>query len=213
MVKHSKLQDFEIEINDNGNNVNVQCSSGFYEAVAKPAFSSLSHGFKLEIFSILVECVEIRKSCDLAGSQPGILLKFKLHGSNTAASISVSVHLHHTQQKVQLQGGARMPGGETSAIWFTQNILKQRFNCEAKNKKFDIDAINRVLSKITNLDPIASPTSKVPEFCPHCMKKFSTQARPVLCARCTKFKHTSKCAPCPSNTPVCSVADSSLITS
>ena len=210
LAKHSKLPDFVIETNDSGKNVNVQCSSGFYEAVAKPAFSSLSSGFQLEILSVLVECVEIRKSCDLAGSQPGILLKFKLHGFNTIpTAVSVTVHLHHTQQKVQLQGGAALPDGGTAAVWFTQNILKQRFTNEAKNKKFDIDAINAVLSSITNAEPIPPPVSQVPEHCPHCLKRFSGQSKPVPCVRCNQFKHKAKCGPCPSTQPGCSVPSSS----
>ena len=211
LAKHSKLNDFEIETNDNGKNVNIQCSSGFYEAVAKPSFSSLSSDFQLETMSVLVECVEIRKSRDLAGNQPGVLLKFKLHDRiTTYAMISVSVHLHHTQQKVQLQGGATMADGGTAAVWFTQNILKHRFNNEAKDKKFDIDAINRVLASINNAAPVPPPLSKVPEHCPHCMKRFSGQSKPAPCVRCNQSKHTAKCGPCPSNPPASSSSGGSI---
>ena len=73
----------------------IQCSTGFYEAVAKPALASLSRGLKHEISSILVECIEIRTTHDLSNSLPGSLFKFKLHGAGVSpVPPSVSVHLH-----------------------------------------------------------------------------------------------------------------------
>ena len=202
LAKHSKLQNFEITINDNAKNVSIQCSTGFYEAVAKPAFASLSKGFQLEISSVLVECIEIRNTLDLSNSLPGSLLKFKLHGTGvTPVPASVSVHLHNTQQKVQLQGGAKMSDQSTAAVWFTQKILKQRFINEAQNKKLNIEEINKAVSGLSVLlnCPSTGPGPDPPDTCHHCSKKFSTKSRPIICTRCSQYKHTTRCSPCPAS--------------
>ena len=44
LVKDSAIDNFEVEVLDSGRNVNIKCNSGFYEAVAKPAFASLGQG-------------------------------------------------------------------------------------------------------------------------------------------------------------------------
>ena len=207
LAKHSKLQDFDISVNDNDKNVNIQCSTGFYEAVAKPAFASLSKGFKVELSSVLVECDEIRATHDLSDSLSGVFLKFKLTGCGIrSVPASVSVHLHNTQQKVQLQGGTKMPDNNTAAVWFTQRVLKQRFSLEAKNKKFSIENINKIVASLSELNHFPSTAPKPPpDFCFHCSKRFSAQSRPMVCIRCSNFKHTTRCAPCPTiNTPLSS---------
>ena len=43
------------------------------------------------------------------------------------------MHIHNTQRLIQVQGGA--------AIWFVENVLKERFTNESKNKKVDITVI------------------------------------------------------------------------
>ena len=131
---------------------------------------------------------------DLASRLPGLMLKFILSevGVHTATA-SVTVHLHHTKQKVQIQGGATMPDQSTAAAWFVQNILKGRFITEAKDKKFDIDNINKTVSKIVGISPLPPPAA----YCSHCNKKFGTNSRPVECTRCSLYRHKTKCAPCP----------------
>ena len=203
LAKHAKLPDFWIEIKDSGRNINVQCSTGFYEAVAKPAFSSLSKGFKHQSSSFSLECSESRNLLDQASSLPGLLLRFKLYGVyDNPEPLSLSVHLHHTQQKIQIQGGASMPDKTTLAGWFLHNVLKQRFADEAKNKKFDIDFINRTVSSIGINSTIPSSSMTMPAmYCSHCQKKFCTNAKPIKCPKCSNFKHTKKCAPCPPYPP------------
>ena len=51
---------------------------------------------------------------------------------------SATVHLHHTQQKVQVQGRA--------APWFVDSVLKERFESEAKDKEFSIKNLNSRIS-------------------------------------------------------------------
>ena len=119
------------------------------------------------------------------------------------APASVSVHLHNTQQKIQLQGGVRMADNNTAAVWFTQRVLKQRFSLEARDKKYDIENINNIVAKLAEMVQIPSTVPKPPNYCSHCSKKFSTNSRPTACQRCSLFTHSTKCAPCPAaNTSV-----------
>ena len=177
LSKHSSVQDFQVEINDSGRNVNIQCSTGFYEAVAKPAFSGLSQGFTHKTSNIFIECIETRNMLDNSNFISGILLRFSISGPGIVPlPASVSVHLHNTQQKVQLQGGAKMSDSTTSATWFLQHILKDRFIDNAKRRKFDISRINNLVASIPSLSQ-SSPT--LPDECPHCLKRFTAKSRPV----------------------------------
>ena len=208
LAKNAKLVDFEILMNDNGRNLNIQCSTGFYEAVAKPSFSGLSTGYHNQVDSIFVECTEIRSLLDMASSLPGSLLKFKLYGPGVSPSpASLSVHLHHTQQKVQVQGGARLPDNMTAAAWFVHKVIKDIFITAAKTKKFDVENINRVVGNmITNQE--YSPPS-IPACCPHCNKKFTANSKPVICPRCSEYRHKGKCSSyCPSTSAVSSTSSS-----
>ena len=136
LAKNSFLKDFEIIANDSGKNINIQCSTGFYEAVAKPALSQLSEGFQNKIDTIFLECTESRSLIDMSGSLPGNLLKFKIYGPGVNPSpASLSIHLHHTQQKVQVQGGGKMSNNMTAASWFVQKVLKDIFITSAKKQE------------------------------------------------------------------------------
>ena len=197
--KHSLINDFEMVINDSGRNINIQCNTGFYEAVVKPSLSSLSTRFQAQVDTVLIECTESRNLVDMAANLPGLLLKFKVYGSGVSPSpASLSVHLHHTQQKVQVQGGASMPSNTTAAAWFVDKVLKDRFTMEARNKRFDIDNINKLVSNLPFTNPLSSSTpSSIPSCCPHCKKKFSSTSKPVSCPKCSLFRHKAKCSPCP----------------
>ena len=167
LARSSRLPDFDILINDSGKNVIVQCSTGFYEAVAKPSFSSLSRGFSLDLFSIFVECIESRSMIDMSDSVPGLMLKFKLHGPGVHPNpVPLTVHLHHTKQKIQIQGGGKMPDNSTAATWFTQSILRERFLNEARNKKLDINSINKVVLAMSSQSPLSSGRSETTTVSP-----------------------------------------------
>ena len=136
---------------------------------------------------------------DKTNSVSGILLKFSLSGPGVHPQpAALSVHLHNTQQKVQLQGGAKMLDKTTSAIWFLQHILKERFIDNAKRKKFDISRINNLVASVSPSSQLP-PTSVLPDECPHCLKRFTGKSRPIKCTKCTKLKHTTRCGPCPIN--------------
>ena len=100
---------FQIEITHE-TNVNVHCSTGFFLAVAKPAFTGLSSGYTVVVGGIPVSLEELRSGKDQDGSGVNLVLKF--------SPASATVHIHNTQRMIQIQGGA--------AIWFLENYLKEK---------------------------------------------------------------------------------------
>ena len=122
----------------------------------------------------------------------------------------LSIHLHNTQRKVQLQGGSSMPDKSTAPVWFVDNVLKPMFVKQAQSQGIQIAHINQLVSNIGSrqLDPAPNEAQI---HCFHCKKKFSTNSRPVLCPKCSNLKHSTRCSPCPvaSTTPCTGMALSS----
>ena len=82
---------------------------------------------------------EARVARDKNSSCSGFFLKFLLSGPAVDGPAPLTVHLHNTQAKVQIQGGAVMPKQTIAAVWFVQSTLKDRFIELAKTKKFAIE--------------------------------------------------------------------------
>ena len=105
LVRDSNIAEFEVITNDSDRNVNILCSVGFYEAVAKSALSSLSTGFQHQAYGVTIRCTIVRKTIDQQSSMPGLPLRFELSGTNVSPNPApLSLHLHNTQRKVQIQG-------------------------------------------------------------------------------------------------------------
>ena len=115
-------------MNDIDRKVNIQCSVGFYEAVAKPSLSGLSRGYRQQVAGVDIHCTLIRNTQDMSYSVSSFFLRFELSGPGVLPDPApLSVHLHHTQRRVQVQGGGTMPDKSRAAVWFVDNVLKQRF--------------------------------------------------------------------------------------
>ena len=194
LARDSTIDNIEITVNDNDRNVNIVCSTGFYEAVAKPALSSMSTSYSHSVLGVSILCTVFRKTQDQNMSQPGLFMRFELSGPDVEPNpVPLSVHLHNTQRKVQLQGGGLMPDKSRAPVWFLENILKNIFTDQAKRKKINIDQINRkILSEIAKLR--LPPTQST---CSHCKKKFNAVSKPTTCHKCSLLKHSTKCSPCP----------------
>ena len=130
-------------------------------------------------------------------NQPRKLLKFIFSGPGCQPNpASLTIHLHHTQAKVQLQGGSKMPDDNIVTVWFIENFLRERFVRDAKDRKFDIDNINSKIKAIEK--PLLRPSTSS-SVCSHCQKKFTPSSKPIPCSMCAKFKHKTKClGSCPS---------------
>ena len=102
LIDGASKSDVWFEISPSTENVNVHCNPGFYQQVARPAFSTLSKGFTFNIADINLSCSEITPSFDLAGIEQTKLIKFNFIVCGTPGL--VSIHLYHSTQKLQVQG-------------------------------------------------------------------------------------------------------------
>ena len=176
LAKHASLNDFSIETTSD-HNTNIQCNTGFYEAVSKPALTSIHEGFEMIVNGSLVKCLESRIKKDQLGRYDNHVLRFNVKGHGSSV-----LHLHHTQQLVQVQG--------SGSLWFVDDVLKHLFTSEAKKKHLIISDLNKIFDATrTNTGRDAVKEAKA---CDHCKVKFKSNAKPSICGNCTKYFHNTK---------------------
>jgi hypothetical protein len=189
ICKDATATDMNISINNNDTNVNINCSTGFYIVVVKPCLSGISQGSVTQYPPIQVTCTDFTR------------LSFSLRGPDLASLGSVCLHFRHTTRLVQVQGSAKMPDKSTAAVWFTENVLSERFWKLAKTKQFDISSYN---NRVLEMSRSHHNSLKSTKYCFHCEKLFSGQSRPTQCESCHQYlhkicmrPHTSSCHDAP----------------
>ena len=187
----SHLPDFEIMMNDSNKNVNVQCSSAYYEAVAKPVLCGLTKETSLNFNNISISCSHINYNRDKNGYEYNRVLHIVLTGGGQASIGKVTVHLHHTTRLLQLQGSSVMPDGNTAPVWFLNTFVKERFTRIAKDKHYDINALNEAIRKVI-ANEVNEDTSNI---CSLCTRLFTTKAKPTKCVTCSRYFHRTNCLP------------------
>ena len=99
---------------------------------------------------------------------------------------SATIHLHHTQQKVHIQGNA--------APWFTEHVLQGPFSSGARNMELSIRNLN---SQISSSVPKTNPLGNVAKLCSHCKKQIKQSAKSLsFCGNCCQTFHSTKINPC-----------------
>ena len=189
LVRNSSLTNFEIEVTG-PTNVNIQCSTGFYQLVAKPVLQGLLVP-NLVVGGLAVSCSDpVTPKLDQLQRNVNTVLHFKVNINGEQES--ATIHLHHTQQKIQVQGRA--------AQWFVDNVLHETFNKEAKENELNIRSINtKVGASLTKQSRAATMTESASN-CFHCKKQFRNRAQakssPSFCANCSQNFHNTKANPC-----------------
>ena len=196
----SNLPDFEIMMNDNDRNVNIQCSSAYYDAVAKPVLCGLTKETALNFNNISVNCSHINYNRDKNGYEYNRVLHMLLTGGGQASIGKVTIHLHHTTRLLQLQGSAIMPDGNKAPVWFLNTFVKERFARIAKDKHYDITAMNDAIRKIVNKEVITEVTCNI---CSLCTRRFTTKAKPTKCPTCSQYFHRTNCLPVQNQSEQC----------
>ena len=98
-------------------------------------------------------------------------------------SYKETVHTHHSTRKVQLQGG-KMQGHSTSAVWFLECVLMDKFSALAKSKRLSIAQFNQSLNNI-------QPPKRVSiQDCGFCQKSLDHRSMSLLCNYCALSFHT-----------------------
>ena len=184
LAKNAVLADFTIDITSDYN-TNIQCSTGFYEAVPKPVLTTILEGTKISIAGIDVKCTESRAKRDQLGRTDNHVLRFKVDkgGQDTAV-----LHLHHTQQLVQVQGSA--------SRWFVDAFLRELFTTQAKTKDIVIADLNRIFEAAVKSKVQEHVAGQAPKHCSHCNAKFRTNAKLAMCRNCGGAFHNTKQIKC-----------------
>ena len=144
IVSDALITDCEFSPNNSHSNVNIKCSSGFYKAVAMPAFSTLSPGFSQASKEATITCSNIEPSYDYKGVEFNRIFWFSIRDS-CGISASVTIHLHHTTRMVQVQGSSILSDGSVAAVWFVKNLLLGLFIKLGRVKGHDISAFNNAV--------------------------------------------------------------------
>ena len=186
----ASLPDYDIVVNDDDKNVNVQCSTAFYDAVAKPVICGLAKGTTLNIDNISIDCNHIDYNRDSNGFEYNRVLHIGIGGGGKFSIGKVTIHLHHSKRLLQMQGSAVMPDGNRSPVCFLNTFVKERFSRLGKLKHYDITAMNEAVRKAVNRNRVASDISN---NCYQCTRQFSNKAKPTKCIFCSKFFHKTNC--------------------
>ena len=182
LAKHAWIADFNIDITSD-HNINIQCSAGFYAAVPKPGLTIIKEGHQVTLDGVLVRCTESRPKKDQLGRNDNHVLRFKVGHDDQGNAV---LHLHHTQQLVQVQGSA--------CRWFVDHFLKHVFISEARDKDVVISNLNKIFANAGKVQNKKADNrgQLEPKSCSYCHVKFRSNSKPSSCGNCTGYFHNSK---------------------
>ena len=184
----ARRSDYEVKISPNNENVNVECSTGFYAQVAIPSLRSIKIGQTESEAGILVECKDIVGKIDAKGSGVNTVLHFRLYQDKLCVG-GVAVHLHHSTRMIQVQGSSVLPDMSHAPVWFVENYIKPKLSLLSASKATDVSSFNQKVQQM-----VASSLKSAKEaICGGCKAPFNGRSVPELCKSCSKYYHKFKC--------------------
>ena len=194
LLQDTSIEDYEINVSPTGQNINIFCSTGFYSLVVLPAFSSLYVGHTTTASNIKILVHDITGKVDSSSSSVNTVTFFKLNSDN-GKSNNVTITLHHTVRKVQVQGSSIISNNKRANIWFLENILLDMFRAASALKTIDISRFN---SKVR--ETVSSQAQKVgaQQRCGVCDIPFSKRSQLDSCSNCG-YQFHRKCLSDPSH--------------
>ena len=192
ICKDTKINDFEITVSPIAHNVNIKCSTGFYTLVVLPSFSGLTQHYVNDVNGITVSCNSITGNIDDANSTVNAVIVFNLNYQDCPKGPiigTVTMHLHHSVRKIQLQGSSLVHGKSRAPVWFVDNFVKGLFSFFSKSKSIDITKFNAAVH-----DMLTKHLHKIDsqEICSGCNSLFTGRSSPEFCFLC-KLKYHKKC--------------------
>ena len=191
LYKDTFLEDVTITVSPQEQNVNIQCSTGFYTQIAVPAFSDIVIGSNFEVAGIKVFCYDITGKIDDTEAAVNTVIFFRFSQHNQSKG-GVAMHLHQTKRKIQVQGSSIMPDKSKAPVWFAQHVINGRFQLLAKSKSYDIVKFNEAVRELVtkHLGRVKDQVS-----CKGCNLPFSGRSTPEHCNQCKQVYHKTKCFP------------------
>ena len=184
-------QDFKIEISPSRENVNIECSTGFYAQVVIPSLNTLKVGDTEKVAGLHVFCKDIIGKIDAAGSSVNTVLHFRFNHDRECVG-GVAVHLHHTTRLVQVQGSSILPDKSHVPIWFVENYFKQKISLLANSKGTEVSSFNQA---VKNMAQNYLKSTESQSRCAGCHAQFNGRSVPEFCQTCSQFYHKQKCYP------------------
>lgn len=177
------LGNYKHVINDAGKNITIQCNSGFYLNVAQPLFCNLVEGSVLKISDQSIICYSIIIDTENQSAEHRRIVKFKHECFSN--SFHVTVVLHHTVRKLQVQGSTIIEG-TTSPLWFYNSFLKGAFQSGGHLRETDIINTNRSLQNV-------QVDYAYVQKCSACNGDFNNRCKPTQCNKCSLSFHKTRC--------------------
>ena len=126
----------------------VQSSAGFYPLVIKPMFNAYVEGSILKVGPVTLSIGEITNDYDEQKLEYRRVIKL-MASPAVGGNGHITVHLFHSQQKVQVQGGS-ITLGLMAPSWFFRNILEGPFLQNSTTNRVNFDHFNSRVSNISN---------------------------------------------------------------
>ena len=181
--------------NCNDENVNISCSPGFYDLVVRPCLLSITPGYQVTCKNITFELALITPHSDLSGILQTTVLKFVYRIDLMQYGVTIS--LHHTTQRVQIQGACRMHDGSKAATFILNHFIADIFNTYSSLHKGEIDEFNAALlekakerNEVSNAQEFSA--SLLCSVCGKDMSKNNSKVVPCINKQCCAKMHT-KC--------------------
>ena len=184
------LKDFKITVSPSQTNVNIQCSTGFYTQAVLPSFCGITKGTIFNAACFTVYCHNLVGRVDNTDADVNAVLKFLISKASGKSIGGVTMHLHHTTRKVQVQGSAIVGGQIKAAVWFVENVVKERLSMLSRTKSTDISKFNDAVREMMNKH---NAKVNVQEPCSGCNSHFNGRSVPQECSTCNHKYHKSKC--------------------
>ena len=150
LAEDASKEDFEIDVSKNGHNVTILCSTGFYSLVAQPAFVHIFPGFSAYLDTLVLTCFDRTNKVDSLNANVNNVFFFRVESHSKNVVGKVTVHLHHTARKVQIQGGALISDRKRACVWFLEQYILGHFRISAKEKTIDISNFNSAVLKLVS---------------------------------------------------------------
>ena len=185
LANDASIDDFDIVVSPNEHNVTIFCSTGFYSLVAIPTFSSILVGSSFTVLGMTVSCYDITGKVDSSHANVNTVFFFRVTSDTKSSMAKVTIHLHHTARKVQVQGGS-LVDKKRAGVWFLQNFLLISFSQVAKDRALDITKFNDAVRGI-----VSNHVEKVgkQERCHICEIPFTGRSLRQTCSVCKKRFH------------------------
>ena len=146
-------------------------------------------GFRHQVNDITIYCYDITGKIDDVGATVNAVIFLRLSSRDKSSIGGVTIHLHHTVRKVQVQGSSMVNSRTRAGVWFVESYLLAKFTFVSLNKSFDIASFNTAVKNLVS-NHIEKINEK--EKCEVCHSQYIGRSVREYCQNCNNSFH-KKC--------------------